>query len=59
MHVLTRPIAGDLEVAPLLGLSEHQVWRLKRAFLERRPAAQVHGNRGRASPTGRARDAQD
>lgn len=52
-HVLTRLIAGDLDVvdvATLLGLSGRQVWRLKSAFLERGPAARVHGNRGRASP---------
>jgi len=51
-HLLTRLVAGDLsvaDVARLAGLSERQVWRLKRAFLERGPAALVHANRGRAS----------
>ena len=52
-HVLTRLVAGELEVgeaALLMGLSERQAWRLRRAFLERGPAGLVHGNRGRASP---------
>ena len=51
--LLTRLIAGDLqlvEAAALMGLSERQVWRLKRAYLAGGPAAIVHGNRGRASP---------
>jgi hypothetical protein len=50
---LTRLVAGELDVgqtATLLGLSERQVWRLRRAFLEHGPAALVHGNRGRRSP---------
>jgi transposase len=50
---LTRLVAGELDVgqaAALLGLSERQVWRLRRAFLEHGPAALVHGNRGRPSP---------
>ena len=51
-HVLTRLVAGELDVgeaAALMGLSERQVWRLRRAFLERGPDGLVHGNRGRSS----------
>src|SRR5712691_3190362 len=51
-QLLTRLVAGALsasEAADLTGLSERQVWRLKRAFLERGPAGLVHGNRGRPS----------
>jgi hypothetical protein len=36
-HVLTRLVAGELEVgeaALLMGLSERQAWRLRRAFLD-------------------------
>jgi len=37
------------EAAALLGLSERQVWRLRRGFERDGPAALVHGNRGRPS----------
>jgi len=53
VHLLTRLLAGELtvpDVAQLAGLSERQVWRMKRAFLARGPAALVHANRGRPSP---------
>jgi transposase len=52
-HVLTRLVAREIEVgeaALLMGLSERQTWRLRRAFLAHGPAGLVHGNRGRASP---------
>lgn len=51
-QLLTRLVTGELsvsEVVQLAGLSERQVWRLKRGFMERGPAALVHANRGRAS----------
>ena len=53
-RVLWRIGNGDLTVAlgaSLVGLSERQVWRLRRAVAERGPAGLVHGNRGRASPS--------
>jgi transposase len=49
---LTGLVAGELDIAQaaaLLGRSERQVWRLKRAFLTAGPAGLVHGNRGRPS----------
>ncbi len=52
-HVLGRLVAGELDIreaSALLALSERQVWRLRRGFLERGPGALAHGNRGRASP---------
>lgn len=52
-QVLTRVLVGDItppEAAALLGLSERQVFRLRRAFERDGPGALVHGNRGRASP---------
>lgn len=36
--------------AEALGLSERQLWRLRRAFERDGPAGLVHGNRGRPSP---------
>jgi transposase len=53
-HILARLIAGEVDVgtaATLIGVSERQVWRLRRAFLERGPEGLVHANRGR--PSGR------
>jgi transposase len=50
--VLTKLLVGEVtttETAALLGLSERQVWRLRRAFERDGPAALVHGNRGRPS----------
>jgi hypothetical protein len=50
--ILTKLLVGEVttaEAAALLGLSERQVWRLRRAFEGDGPAALVHGNRGRAS----------
>lgn len=51
--VLNRVGRGDLsvtEAAGLLGLSERQVWRLRKAFEQDGPAGLIHRNRGRASP---------
>jgi transposase len=48
--VIRRVVAGKLsvtEAAPLLGLSERQVWRLKGRYVEEGTAALAHGNRGR------------
>jgi transposase len=48
--LLTKLLVGEVttaEAAALLGLSERQVWRLRRAFERDGPAALVHGNRGR------------
>ncbi len=56
-QVLTRLLVGDVttaEAALLLGLSERQVFRLRRGFERDGPAALVHGNRGR--PSGRRLD---
>ena len=50
--ILTQLLVGEVttaEAAALLGLSERQVWRLRRAFERDGPAALVHGNRGRPS----------
>src|SRR3970040_987406 len=50
--ILTKRRGGEVttaEAAALLGLSERQVWRLRRAFERDGPAALVHGNRGRPS----------
>jgi transposase len=52
-QVLTRLLVGDIttpEAATLLGLSERQVFRLRRGFERDGPDALVHGNRGRPSP---------
>jgi hypothetical protein len=52
-HTLTRIAEGKLSMADgasLLGLSERQLWRLRRAVREAGPAALLHGNTGRASP---------
>jgi transposase len=52
-RVLVRVVAGQLtmaEGATLLGLSERQLWRLRRALDDDGPAGLVHGNRGRPSP---------
>jgi len=52
-RVLVRVVAGQLtmaEGATLLGLSQRQLWRLRRAFDDDGPAGLVHGNRGRPSP---------
>ncbi|HEY4754170.1 MAG TPA: ISNCY family transposase, partial [Candidatus Limnocylindrales bacterium] len=51
-QVLTRLLVGDVttaEAAILLGLSERQVFRLRRGLERDGPAALVHGNRGRTS----------
>jgi transposase len=51
--VLTRVLKGERTMAAAaeaLGLSERQLWRLRRAFERDGPAGLVHGNRGRASP---------
>ena len=51
--VLWRIGNGELTVgegAALMGLSERQVWRLRRIFGEAGPAGLAHGNRGRPSP---------
>jgi transposase len=51
-QVLTRVLVGDVttaEAAVLLGLSERQVFRLRRGLERDGPAALVHGNRGRPS----------
>src|SRR3990172_2328444 len=48
--ILTAVIEGRLtagEAAELMGLSQRQERRLRRAFLRNGPAALVHGNRGR------------
>jgi len=48
--VIRRVVAGKLsvtEAAPLLGLSERQVWRLKGRYVEEGTSALAHGNRGR------------
>jgi hypothetical protein len=50
--ILTKLLVGEVttaEAAALLGRSERQVWRLRRAFERDGPAALVHGNRGRPS----------
>jgi hypothetical protein len=52
-HTLSRIAEGRLSMADgasLLGLSERQLWRLRRAVGEAGPAGLVHGNTGRASP---------
>jgi hypothetical protein len=52
-RVLWRIGNGELTVADgaaLLGLSERQVWRLRRAVALAGPVGLVHGNRGRPSP---------
>jgi transposase len=56
--VLTRVLKHELtmtEAAELVGLSERQLWRLRRAFERDGPVGLVHGNRGR--PSGRRLDA--
>src|SRR5687767_2526319 len=48
--ILTAVIEGSVsaaQAAELIGLSERQERRLRRAFLQDGPAALVHGNRGR------------
>jgi hypothetical protein len=53
-QVLNRLLVGDVtaaEAAILLGLSERQVFRLRAGYQRDGPAALVHGNRGRPSPT--------
>jgi transposase len=50
--ILTKLLVGEVttaEASALLGLSERQVWRLRRDFERDGPAALVHGNRGRPS----------
>src|ERR1019366_5624783 len=52
-HTLSRIAEGKLSMADgasLLGLSERQLWRLRRAVGQAGPAALVHANTGRASP---------
>ena len=51
-RVLTRILTGELTMADgraELGLSERQLWRLRRSLVEVGPAGLVHGNRGRPS----------
>lgn len=51
-RVLHRLAEGSLtmaEAADLLGLSQRQLWRLRRTLHEAGPAGLVHGNRGRPS----------
>lgn len=51
-RVLLRLAEGTLtmaEGAALVGLSERQLWRLRRTLREAGPAGLVHGNRGRRS----------
>jgi transposase len=53
LEAIERVIAGKLtgtEAATVLGLSERQVRRLRRAVEKRGAVALVHGNRGRAAP---------
>ena len=50
--ILTQLLVGEVTITQagaLLGLSERQVWRLRRGFERDGPAALVHGNRGRPS----------
>lgn len=50
--ILTQLLVGQVsttEAAELMGVSERQVWRLRRGFERDGPAALVHGNRGRRS----------
>lgn len=57
--VIRRVVAGKLsvtEAAPLLGISERQVWRLRARYLDEGASALEHGNRGR-SPANRIGDA--
>jgi len=57
--VIRRVVAGKLsvtEAAPLLGLSERQVWRLRSRYVDAGASALAHGNRGRR-PANRTRDA--
>lgn len=49
LNRLGRAELTTTEAAGLLGLSERQVWRIRRAFEARGPAGLVHGNRGRRS----------
>jgi hypothetical protein len=52
-HTLSRIAEGKLSMADgasLLGLSERQLWRLRRAVRDVGPVGLVHGNTGRASP---------
>ena len=60
--VLTKLLVGEVtaaEAAALLGLSERQVRRLRRAFERDGPAALVHGNRGRPSTRRLAKPVRD
>lgn len=53
LEVIQRLEAGRMlgrEAAELLGLSERQVKRLRKAYRERGAAGLVHGNRGKQSP---------
>jgi len=57
--VVRRVVARKLsvsEAAPLLGISERQLWRLKARYIEEGASALQHGNRGR-SPANRIDDA--
>ncbi len=52
-RVLGRILMGELTMAEgstELGVSERQLWRLRRAFIGQGPAGLVHGNRARPSP---------
>ncbi len=51
-RVVARVLEGHLTVAEgaaLLGVSERQLWRLRRALREDGPSGLIHGNRGRPS----------
>lgn len=57
--VIRRVVAGKLSItdaAPLLGLSERQIWRLKTRYVEAGVSALAHGNRVRR-PANRIADA--
>ncbi len=56
--VIRRVVAGKVsvaEAAPLLALSQRQVWRLRSRYIEEGPSALAHGNRGR-SPANKTDD---
>jgi transposase len=53
LYVVQQMDAGQLtgqEAAAVLGLSERQVWRLKKAYREKGAVGLAHGNRGKVSP---------
>jgi transposase len=56
LKVLNEVEAGRMtmgEAAELLGVSERQVYRLKKAYREKEAAGLAHGNRGKPSPRAR------